>query len=108
MKPHNKPEVYVGGIGHRGSHGIESTEKNYMPLDWIGAVNVAKRVESSIGSHVFMDKETLLYLDPDIIFIDGGGLETGKGGLSQEPGILPCIESLFDAAGVHLIAKLEY
>jgi iron complex transport system substrate-binding protein len=27
-----------------------------------------------MGSHVFMDKETLLKLNPDVIFIDGGGL----------------------------------
>lgn len=67
--------VYVGGIGHRGTHGIESTEKDYVPFDWIGAANVAKGLKSFMGSHVFIDKETLLHLDPDVIFIDGAGLE---------------------------------
>ncbi|QTA83094.1 Amino acid ABC transporter, substrate-binding protein [Desulfonema limicola] len=69
-----KPGVYVGGIGHRGAHGIESTEASYIPLNWNNAVNMAEKADSRIGSHVFADKETLLKLNPDIIFIDGGGL----------------------------------
>ena len=70
----DKPGVFVGGIGYRGSHGIESTQRNYIPLDWNHAVNLAQRVESTIGSHVFVDREVLLGLNPDVIFIDGGGL----------------------------------
>jgi iron complex transport system substrate-binding protein len=68
-----KQGVFVGGIGYRGSYGMESTEKDYIPLDWVNARNLAKQVEGSIGTHVFVDKETLLLLDPDIIFIDSGG-----------------------------------
>lgn len=70
----SKPTVYVGGIGHRGAHGIESTEQSYIPFEWINAENVAEKVETAIGSHVFVDKETLLKLNPDVIFVDGGGL----------------------------------
>jgi len=68
-----KKNVFVGGIGYRGAHGIESTEQNYTPFLWTNARNVAEQVEPSIGSHVFMDKEMLLKLNPDIIFIDGSG-----------------------------------
>lgn len=74
IPPESKPAVYVGGIGYRGAHGIESTEQRYIPFEWIRADNVAERVKASIGSHVFVDKETLLKLNPHIIFIDGGGL----------------------------------
>lgn len=70
----HKPRVFVGGIGYRGSYGIESTEKDYIPLKWIHAFNLAEEIEGRIGDHVLVDKETLLKLDPDIIFIDGGGL----------------------------------
>ncbi len=70
----SKPTVYVGGIGYRGAHGIESTEQHYIPFEWIGANNIAEHVKASIGSHVAMDKETLLKLNPDVIFVDGGGL----------------------------------
>ena len=69
-----RPGVFVGGIGYRGAHGIESTQRDYIPLDWSHAVNVAQQVEATIGSHVLVDKERLLGLDPDVIFIDGGGL----------------------------------
>lgn len=70
----SKPvRVYVGGIGHRGAHGIESTERDYLPLEWAKAHNVAEDIPAHLGSHVFLDKEMLLTLDPDVIFIDGGG-----------------------------------
>ncbi len=69
-----KPAAYVGGVGMRGSHGIESSEKNYIPLDWAGARNVTKPFAAKEGSHVFMDREALLSVNPDVIFIDAGGL----------------------------------
>lgn len=69
-----KPGVFVGGIGYRGAHGIASTQRHYIPLDWNHADNLAERVAAAIGSHIFVDKEVLLGLDPDVIFIDGGGL----------------------------------
>lgn len=81
----DKPNVFVGGIGFRGSHGIESTEKNYIPLKWANAKNIAESVQASEGSHVFMDKEKLLSLNPDIIFIDGGGLKLVEQDIIKKP-----------------------
>lgn len=71
-----KPGVYVGGIGFQGSYGIESTEADYAPLEWVKARNVAKGLNQSGNqtSHLFLNKEKLLVLDPDVIFLDGGGL----------------------------------
>jgi iron complex transport system substrate-binding protein len=74
----------VGGIGYRGAFGIESTEKRYTPFDWLGVNNVAERVPG-IGSHVFMDKEGLLRLNPDVIFIDGGGLALVQDDFRKKP-----------------------
>ena len=72
--PENRnPTVYVGGIGYRGAQGIESSEQRYAPFEWVNAKNVAEQVEASAGSHVIVGKETLLKLNPDVIFIDGGG-----------------------------------
>lgn len=68
------PGVYVGGIGYRGFQGIDSTEQKYIPFDWLRARNVAEGLPTTTGSHTFVDKETLLRLNPDIIFIDGGGI----------------------------------
>lgn len=69
------PRAYVGGLGYRGAHGIESTEQRYIPFDWLDVPNLAMQVKPAMGSHVFLDREMLLKLDPDIIFIDDGGLD---------------------------------
>jgi iron complex transport system substrate-binding protein len=67
----DKPSVYVGGLGSRGAHGIESTQGQYALLDVINANNVVDETGNS-GS-VMIDKEKLLEWDPDYIFIDQGG-----------------------------------
>jgi iron complex transport system substrate-binding protein len=67
-----KPRVYIGGIGFRGTQGIESTDASYFPLDWVRARNLAKEVLPR--GHAFVDKEKILSWDPDLLFIDGGGL----------------------------------
>lgn len=71
-----RPKAYVGGIGFRGTHGLESSDLRYPPLEWINAVNLAQTINggTKIQSHLFLDKENLLNLDPEVIFIDGGGL----------------------------------
>ncbi len=67
-----RPVVYAGGIGFKGTQGIESTDADYVPFEWIGAQNGAK----SLGGkdHFFADREKILSLNPDIVFIDAGGL----------------------------------
>jgi iron complex transport system substrate-binding protein len=67
-----KPRVYIGGIGFRGTQGIESTDASYFPLDWVRARNLAKEVLPR--GHAFVDREKILSWDPDLLFIDGGGL----------------------------------
>lgn len=68
----SKPSVFVGGIGYRGAQGLESTETDYLPLEWIRARNVAKS-EGKTG-HLFINKEKVLTWDPDVIFLDSLGL----------------------------------
>jgi len=66
-----KPTVYVGGLGSKGTHGIESTQGNYPLLDVIQAQNVVDETGKSYS--ILIDKEKLLDWDPDYIFIDQGG-----------------------------------
>ncbi len=64
------PTIYVGGIGHRGSHGITSTEPAYEPFEFLEARNVA----SSLGvEHAMVSEEKILQWNPEIIFVDRGG-----------------------------------
>ncbi|WP_459903630.1 hypothetical protein [Desulfosarcina cetonica] len=65
--------------------GIESTQYHYPPLEWIHGDNLARRVEARSGSHVVVAKERLLKLDPQTIFIDGGGLSLVAGDVARKP-----------------------
>jgi iron complex transport system substrate-binding protein len=68
----DRPSAYLGGQSMRGKHGIESTSGNY-PL--FTAVNVRNVVdEAGINQYIMLDKEKLLDMDPDIIFMDSAGL----------------------------------
>jgi len=69
-----RPTAYVGGIGYRGAQGIGSTQQHYMPFEWVRASNAAQHLKATAGDHLFVDREMLLKLNPDIVFIDGGGL----------------------------------
>ena len=67
----DKPTVYVGGLGSKGTHGIESTQGQYALLDVINARNVVD--ETGESGSIMIDKEKLLDWNPDFIFIDQGG-----------------------------------
>jgi iron complex transport system substrate-binding protein len=67
-----RPLVYVGAIGFKGRHGITSTESGYAPLAWINGRNAADALGRP--GHLFIDPEELLRWDPEVIFLDAGGL----------------------------------
>lgn len=66
-----KAKVYVGAVGMKGVHGIESTQAKYLPFVYIGAKNVVDETGKS-GSFM-IDKEKLISWDPDILFLDAIG-----------------------------------
>jgi iron complex transport system substrate-binding protein len=102
-----KPGAYVGGIGYRGAHGIESTEVSYIPLTWTGARNLAEQVTSRIGSHVFVDKEVLLGLDPDVIFIDGSGLALVADDVRRKPGFYAALKA-FETRRAYVLLPFNF
>lgn len=75
-------KVYIGAIGFKGLHGIESTVIDYFPFQWNGITNVAHKGESA---HRFVGREELMALNPDIIFIDGGGLKLVRQDYGKKP-----------------------
>ncbi|RLB54863.1 MAG: iron ABC transporter substrate-binding protein [Deltaproteobacteria bacterium] len=66
-----RPAAYVGCIGYRGTHGIESSEAAYTPFAWLGIDNLAGR--RNHGGHLFVDREDILTWDPPVLFVDAGG-----------------------------------
>ncbi len=84
VSPDKKPSVYVGAIGYKAVQGIESTDADYTPLQWVQAKNIANTVSDK--GHLFVDKEKLLSLNPDVLFIDGGGLNVVRQDCNKKPG----------------------
>jgi len=80
-----KPSVYIGAIGFKGTHGIESTETNYAPFEWVRAVNSAKQ-EGKTG-HLFIDQERILSWNPEIIFVDSGGCQHVRQDYEKKPAL---------------------
>ncbi len=80
-----RASAYVGGIGQRGAHGIESTEQNYPPFDWVGVNNLAKQFRADSGTYLRLDKERLLKLNPSIIFVDSGGRDIISADYAKNP-----------------------
>ncbi|EHQ91095.1 iron ABC transporter substrate-binding protein [Desulfosporosinus youngiae] len=67
----DKPKVYVGALGVKGTQGIESTQAEYPPFVNIGARNVVD--ETGKSGSLMIEREKLVSWDPDILFIDEGG-----------------------------------
>ncbi|MBE3588543.1 MAG: iron ABC transporter substrate-binding protein, partial [Thermoanaerobacteraceae bacterium] len=78
-----KPKVYVGALSMKGAHGIESTQAKYPPFVAVNARNVVD--ETGKTGSVMIDREKLLGWDPDIIFIDEGGLSLVREDYRKNP-----------------------
>ncbi len=79
----DKPTVYLGAQSSRGTHGIESTSGNYALFTAVNVRNVVD--EAGINQYVMLDKEKILEMDPDIIFIDAGGLAIVRDDYNSNP-----------------------
>ena len=79
----DKPSVYIGAQSMRGFHGIESTSGNFSLFNAIGARNVVD--EAGIDIYIMLDKEALLEMDPEVIFIDGAGFSQMQGDYKTNP-----------------------
>ncbi|MFH1488603.1 MAG: iron ABC transporter substrate-binding protein [Pseudomonadota bacterium] len=100
-----KPAVYVGGIGFKGTHGIESTETAYAPFEWVQAANIAKSAGKT--GHLFVDKEKILGWDPDIVFIDSGGNELVRQDYVKKPDFYHGLKA-FKNRQVHLLYSFNW
>lgn len=78
-----KPSVYVGGLGMKGTHGIESTQAKYSLFSAVHAKNV---VDDTGKTGTFMiDKEKLIEWNPDKIFIDLSGFKLIQQDYNKNP-----------------------
>lgn len=71
-KIENSPTCFIGGIAHKGPHGIQSTEPAYPPFIYVNARNVAA-IDGVTGSspvQTTVSREKLIEWDPEVIFVD--------------------------------------
>jgi iron complex transport system substrate-binding protein len=79
----DKLSVYFGAQSMRGAHGIESTSGNFALFDAISASNVVD--EAGISKYIILDKEALLIMDPEVVFIDEGGFSQVQADYKTNP-----------------------
>ncbi len=79
-----KPTVMTAGVSFKGTHGIEGVGVNSTIFKVIAANDVSKGIsEKSRGMEV--DREQILAWDPQIIFLDSGGMELVKQDYAADP-----------------------
>ena len=100
-----KPWVYIGAVGFKGTHGIESTETHYAPFEWVGALTVANK-EGKTG-HLFVDREKILSWNPDIIFVDSGGIQHVKQDYEKKPALYQGLKA-FQQKRVYLLYAFNW
>lgn len=100
-----KPTAYVGAIGYKGFQGIESTDGRYVPFEWVSARNVVKEVQKQ--GHFFIDKEKLLAWNPDIVFIDAGGMKLVKEDVRKKPEFYAGLKA-FNEDSVYLLLPFNW
>ena len=79
--------AYVGGVSHRGPHGLQSTEPGYPPFLFVGVKNIATDGENVTEdmAHADVSKEMIVTWDPHYLFLDLNTLRLGdaRGGLAD-------------------------
>ena len=82
-----RPAVYLGGLSHRGTHGINSTSPWYEPFTFVHARNVASELRGQYTKNegVIVDVEQLMVWNPDVMFIDLAGSDLVKKDLRDNP-----------------------
>jgi len=89
-----RPTSYVGAIGFRGRHGITSTESRYAPLAWVNGNNVTDTLNQP--GHLFIDQEKLLLWNPEVIFLDAGGMDMVREDYRKNPAFYEMLKAVKD------------
>lgn len=101
----DKPRVYLGGQSMRGTHGIESTSGSFSLFMATNVFNVVD--EAGIHEYVMLDKEKLLEMDPDIIFIDAGALANVQEDYNSNPLFYEALKA-FESGQVYMLLPYNY
>lgn len=101
------PTAYIGGMGFKGGHGIESTEAGYPPFGLVRADNIVRANGDGGGRHMSIDREYLLARDPDHLFIDLNGFRLVEADVRKRPGFYRALGAV-QAGRVHALLPYNY
>ncbi len=87
-----KPRVYVGGLGHKGSHGIDSTMARFPVFKVLGLRSPVDSLK--LKGWISVSREMILEWDPDFIFIDEGGLGIVLQDVRRNPGFYKALRAV--------------
>lgn len=105
FKPDKRARAYIGGVSYKGTRGIDSTEANFLPFRLAGVENTAD--SAGLKGHVFLQKEYLTLMNPDIIFIDSAGFELVAGSHAKDSGLLKRLKA-FSRGQAYLLPANTY
>ncbi|MDO4795211.1 MAG: ABC transporter substrate-binding protein [Brachymonas sp.] len=100
--------AYVGGVSYAGMHGINGSNKRYLPFDWAGANNLAKSFASTPVGHIKLDREALLKLNPDVLFIDSGGWPLIQDDMGKNPAFFRSLKAFQTGQVYRLFPYVSY
>lgn len=89
-----KAAAYVGGIAYKGFQGIDSTAGDFLPFNIAKVSNLA--VKAGKKSQLFVNKEFVVSLSPQLVFLDGEGLTIMQKQFGDDPqlfGKLPAFKN---------------
>ncbi len=106
VKGLKSPTAYVGGIGFKGAHGIESTYCDYSPFTVLHVNNIAAPLYNrSKWGWIQVSKSWLLKENPDYIFIDEGGLKIIEEDYKNDPAFYNSLKAVKEG---HVYGVLPY
>lgn len=90
----HKASAYIGGIAFKGFQGIDSTAGDFLPFNIAKVSNLAAKAGKK--SQMFVNKEFVVSLSPQLVFLDGEGLTIMRKQLADDPqlfGKLPAFKN---------------
>ena len=101
-------DVYVGSVSYAGAHGINGSSKYYLPFEWTGVNNLVRNFPGGTGSHIKIDKEALLKMNPEVIFVDAGGLPLVEEDARKNPDFYKALRAFSGKNAYRLFPFISY
>lgn len=98
--------AYIGGVGFRGAGGFFSTRSQFNLFEAVGVKGYIDEVEKK--GPVTLDKEKLIEMDPEVIFIDLNGKAILDKEYAEDPGFFDRLKAVQDHKVYSILSYNNY